>query len=123
MSFLISSISVILIIHWVADFIFQTHYMATNKSKSVAVLGEHIFVYTSILTCISVMIFAPYISPALIAQWALCNGCFHFVTDYFTSKLTSKLYAENKVHEFFAIVGLDQLIHTLTLILTFTLLL
>jgi uncharacterized protein DUF3307 len=38
----------ILFIHFVADFIFQTDYMALNKSKNNLALVTHTIVYTSI---------------------------------------------------------------------------
>jgi hypothetical protein len=43
----------------------------------------------------------------------------HGVTDYFTSKWTSRLWEEKKVHDFFVVIGLDQLIHATTLLITF----
>ena len=41
-----------------------------------------------------------------------------FITDYFTSKWTAKLYAKGNIGSFFIVVGLDQTIHFSTLFLT-----
>jgi hypothetical protein len=60
--------------------------------------------------------------PFLIAfgpMYAIANGVLHFVTDYFTSRQTSRLYSEGKIHEFFVVVGFDQAIHLTCLAVTF----
>lgn len=106
---MISSITVIflLTIHWIADFILQTDEMAKNKSSSNYYLGIHILYYTI---------------PFLIIfgiKFALVNGIAHFLTDYVTSRITSKLYAKGDVHNFFVVIGFDQLIHSTTLILSY----
>ena len=48
-------------------------------------------------------------------SFVLCNTVAHFFTDYLTSRVTSSLYKENKIHEFFAVIGFDQFIHIATL--------
>lgn len=50
--------------------------------------------------------------------FGLVNGALHFGTDFFTSRWTSALYAKQDWHNFFAVVGFDQLIHQATLALT-----
>lgn len=35
----------------------------------------------------------------------------HTITDYFTSRLNTKLYKANKIHEFFVSIGFDQILH------------
>lgn len=47
----------------------------------------------------------------------------HWITDYNTSRWTSKLWAKGDVHNFFVVVGGDQLIHYLTLLITYKILL
>lgn len=91
--------------HFIADFILQSDWMAMNKSKRNAPLLVHVLIY---LACFLWM-GAPY---------ALINGAFHFVTDYFTSRVTSTLWAKNKRHWFFVVIGFDQMIHSACLILT-----
>ena len=95
---------IILYAHFLADFVFQTRYMAENKSKSIKVLSLHILEYFSI------MLIALYFFDVsiLFIAW---NSIAHFVVDYFTSKLTSKLWAEKRVHDFFVVIGFDQFLH------------
>jgi hypothetical protein len=42
----------------------------------------------------------------------------HFVTDYITSRISSKLWAKQDWHRFFVTIGFDQLIHQATLAFT-----
>lgn len=98
-------IILVLFIHFIADFISQSNWMAQNKSKSIIPLSVHILVYSS---CFIVLGW----------KYALVNGLAHFITDFWTSKLTSKLYKEGKIHEFFVVIGFDQFIHASCLILT-----
>lgn len=101
----------ILILHWLGDFVFQTHWMASNKSKSLKALSLHILTYTGVL---SLGIFD---SQAFL-YFALLNGAIHFIIDFFTSKLSSKLYSEHKIHNFFVVIGFDQLLHLSILVIT-----
>ena len=47
----------------------------------------------------------------------------HWLTDYFTSRLTSKLYKEERYHDFFVMIGFDQVLHYTQLLLIFNYLL
>lgn len=94
-----------LLIHWIADFICQTDYMARNKSTSVKALSLHILVYTLIMSTLGI-------------KFAIINGMIHFVVDFITSRITKKLWAKQDVHNFFVVIGLDQFIHATTLIMT-----
>lgn len=98
-------IIIVLLVHWIADFICQSDYMARNKSSSNKALGLHILVYTWVMTVLGL-------------KFAIVNGLIHFVVDFITSRITKKLWAKQDVHNFFVVIGLDQLIHTVTLILT-----
>ncbi len=96
-------------IHWLADFVLQTDKMAKGKSKSNAWLCYHIAVYTL---------------PWFVFGWkfAFINAAAHFATDYISSRITSRLWAKGQVHNFFAVIGLDQAIHMTTLVCTYVLL-
>jgi Na+/proline symporter len=99
---------IIIWIHFIADFVFQTDKMALNKSKSNKWLGIHSLIY-----CIPFIFFG--------WQYAVVNGIIHFVIDYMTARGTSKLWNANKRHWFFVLIGLDQAIHITILIITFKL--
>lgn len=89
----------IALVHWVADFVAQTHWMASNKSKNNKALSLHIGVYTILLT----LVFGPI--------YGIVNGLVHWLTDYVTSRITSKLHAKGDIHNFFVVIGADQYLH------------
>lgn len=100
-----TTILIILGIHFISDFILQPDWVAQNKSKNWRVLLLHIIVYSI---------------PFLIFGWkyALINMGLHGVTDAITSRITSYLWKQEKRHWFFVVIGLDQYIHSVCLILT-----
>jgi len=114
----------ILFWHWVADFVAQTHEMATNKSTSNKWLTKHIIAYGQHLMYGSIpfLIFG-FINDEsyafVISLYVMANMVLHWVTDYFTSRWTSKLWAKKDIHNFFVVIGLDQLIHMFCLLLTY----
>lgn len=96
--------------HWFSDFVAQTDDMAKNKSKSIKWLTKHIVSYTFGIAIFSLPIF--YRMPG--KYWllfVLINGSSHWVIDFFTSKLSSKMWQQQRVHDFFVVVGFDQFLH------------
>jgi len=121
---------IILIAHFVADFMLQTHYMASNKSENVWVLVQHIITYTIAFFIIfgsSWFILSWFFEPTVSAEiWlkltigiSLINGILHYLIDFFTSKITKHLWNKKQYHNFFVIIGLDQLLHTSLLVISF----
>lgn len=102
-----TDIMTILFLHFVGDFIFQSDKMAKGKSVSNKWLGLHVSVY-----CLPLILVSPL--------YALANFVPHFLTDYVSSRVGGNLYREGDIHNFFVVVGFDQLLHALTLILTYT---
>jgi len=112
-------IIILLFIHWVADFLFQTKDMATNKSKSNMWLFTHVSTYTTVYGAVGLFFFP----PMQVIGFCAATFFFHFITDYFTSRLTSKLYAAKKYYgfpSFFSVIGGDQWLHFVQLILCYT---
>lgn len=121
----------ILFAHWVSDFVLQSHWMATNKSKHLGALSSHVLVYTvafAFLMLTSGVLLSTTVwwesaimailSPIVFAYWITLNGVLHFMTDFVTSKITSALWQRADFHNFFVVVGADQLIHYTCLIVT-----
>ncbi len=104
----------LLAVHWLGDFVLQSHWMGINKSKSNPVLILHVTIYTTTLLIGSVILFGYGLGPL----FAVINGILHFCTDYVTSRITSRLYAAKQYHYFFVVIGFDQLIHQATLAAT-----
>lgn len=104
----------IFIAHFIGDFILQSREIANNKSSNIFILSFHCIIYSLTLFCVSV-----FIGFGEAALFALINGVLHFVVDYVTSKLTTYYYTKENSKMFFNIVGLDQLIHYSTLIVTY----
>jgi len=104
----ISTITTILVLHFVGDFILQSNWMATHKSTNNKALLYHVLAYSSVFILISPL-------------YAIINGIAHFGIDYMTSRITSKLWTDKEIHCFFIIIGLDQLLHTLILVGTYNL--
>lgn len=100
-------------IHFLADFVFQTDRMAIDKSKSWLILFHHSLVYYAILY-FGFGIYTKEIPPLIFT----INFISHFIIDAITSRINSRLWALNKRHWFFVIIGLDQFLHTSILILT-----
>lgn len=107
----------VLLLHWLADFVCQSHWMASNKSKSNKALGLHVAVYTIVMTLGLAPVFAlPSIGVRAAALFAAITFVTHFATDYVTSRITSRLWAKQDWHNFFVVVGFDQLLHYVTLL-------
>lgn len=109
----------ILTSHFVADFVLQTNQMATLKSRSIQWLSYHVGVYTLAMATLMVIFLTPSDVPLLsVVLWVLVNGALHWMQDFGTSRWTSKLWAKHDVHNFFVVIGLDQLLHYTTFLLT-----
>lgn len=125
--FLLSTILYIILLHWFADFVCQTHWQASNKSKNNTALLLHVSSYTAVLflgmffyyayTGIDYTTEGPHLvimlnAAALVAAfYALLNGTIHFITDFFTSRITAYLWKKGDIHNFFVVIGFDQVLH------------
>ena len=108
--------------HWFADFVLQTDDMATKKSKSLFWLSQHILAYGLGLWgfCFLNAFFSKEVPPFSSAfEFVIVNMIAHFAIDFVTSKITSKLWQEKKVHNFFVVIGFDQALHMATIFLTY----
>lgn len=106
------TILLILWAHWIGDFIMQSDWHATNKSSNNWILLHHVGCYSIPLLMIGFLV------PISMA-WVLINAILHAVTDWCTSRMTSKLWVAGERHWFFVVIGLDQSIHFTTLFATY----
>lgn len=107
--------------HTICDFVLQSDRMAKGKSSSNATLLEHIGVYG---LSMAVLCAVPPLFPtaASISIFIFSNMLLHFVTDYVTSRLTTKFWLAGKRHAFFVTIGFDQFVHIACLLITYALL-
>lgn len=105
-------------LHWFGDGVLQTDKQAKGKSKNWSDLLAHTFTYSSVYFAASVIYF--FVVPNIwILLFAPITLLFHTITDYFTSRLNSKLWAKGDVHNFFVSVLFDQFLHFVQLFYTF----
>jgi|AntRauTorcE11898_2_1112593.scaffolds.fasta_scaffold01709_3 hypothetical protein len=117
-------IVLILLAHYVADFLLQSRYMADNKSHRFDVLSFHVSIYGMMLTLILFPIFMYAGVPAFdTAVYLLLNTILHLITDYFTSKASSRAFSDKNIYKGMAIIGFDQFIHSTCLLVSYLLLL
>lgn len=119
------------IVHWVADFKMQTQSMSQNKSTSNYWLGVHVAVYTCVWglslllwALFNVSRFGPGGIDILefflrVLIFLVVTFISHFPTDYITSRMTSKAYKEEKYQKFFQIIGVDQILHYVQILMSF----
>lgn len=125
MTFTFLEILLILLTHWVADFILQTDKQAKGKSKEWKHLISHTSTYSLCWFPFLIFSISQYdlLSPILLFLFIPITFVLHTITDYFTSRLNSKLWVEGKTHEFFVSIGADQILHYVQLFLTYKILL
>jgi hypothetical protein len=114
-------ILIILISHYIGDFVCQSRSMSDSKSKNIYWLLTHGAIYILVMFTI-LCIFTQY-QLNQIFIYVMINGLLHIVIDQISSINTTKFYKKNNFYGMFTIIGLDQLLHTSILILTAYLLL
>lgn len=106
----------ILLIHYIADYLFQVEKWAQSKSHNVLALMKHIVTYMLVFGFL--LFFCLPISINSLILFLLVNGFIHFWVDFTTSKITHSLYNTQNWFWFFKVLGIDQLIHFITLFIT-----
>lgn len=91
-------ILILIWMHFLGDFLFQSDNMALNKSKSFQWLGIHSLVYALFFWWTGII-------------FAIIVGVTHFIVDGITSRVTGLLWEKGERHWFFTLIGLDQAIH------------
>lgn len=104
---------ILLLAHWIGDFLLQSTNMATKKHNNLKWLFLHVFTYTTALLILSQFVFSWQVGLG----YAIINGALHLITDFFTSKVSIKYQDRPRI--FFPILGLDQFLHLTCLYWTF----
>jgi membrane-bound metal-dependent hydrolase YbcI (DUF457 family) len=104
----------IIVIHYIADYICQTHWMAINKSSNNYALLSHTLLYS---LC---WIILPWITinPMFLLFIPITFIC-HTITDYFTSRKVKYFFDKKDFHNGFVVIGFDQVLHYFQLFLTY----
>jgi len=126
---------IIVLIHFIADFIFQAELWATYKSKSNRALLSHTITYSVIWFFGATFLFnEPCDASPIIGYCVDTIKCFkfaaitfvaHTITDYLTSRVVSQKFADKEygspIPNFgaFTIIGFDQVLHYGQLFLTY----
>jgi hypothetical protein len=127
MGLTLTEIFAIIIIHWIADFVLQTDKQAKGKSKNWNDLLSHTLTYTFVWFIVGFIyihlndinnVFTQF-QVKILFLFTFITFIAHTITDYFTSRLNSRLWAEGKVHNFFVSVSADQVYHYIQLFLTY----
>jgi hypothetical protein len=112
------------LVHWIGDFIFQSDAEAKGKSTSNKMLLRHTGKYSLIWTIAMYgigVIQTGFGWPVYSLLFGIITFVCHTITDYFTSRLVKKRFEKGDHHNGFVIIGADQILHYVQLILTFTL--
>jgi hypothetical protein len=123
---------IIIVIHYVADFVFQAEEWANNKSTSNQALLNHVATYTTFWVFGSCILFGIH-SPGHTVEWYVSHSMIfaaitfvvHFATDYITSRIVKKRfeskYFGSPIPNFgaFSVIGFDQVLHYAQLFLTY----
>lgn len=113
----LTTLFTILILHWIADFILQTDKQAKGKSHDNKQLLSHTITYSVVMASSVLFLFDVNLWQFL--GFGIITFIAHTITDYYTSRLNSKLWAKGDTHNFFVSVGFDQVLHYVQLFLTY----
>lgn len=109
----------ILFAHFVADFMLQRHAWAMAKSSDNVALAKHVGTYAVVMTAAAVPLLGLSVPLLLFGVVMLVS---HFAIDYVSSRVNKRLFAADRIHDFFVVVGLDQFLHYVVLLLSLYLL-
>ena len=96
-------IYILLVAHFVGDFIYQSDWMALNKSKRWDALAAHVAAYMTVLIVCLVPFVGTLGEPShandLVYLFLAVNAVAHFVQDAITSRINAKLWFIDGVRE------------------------
>jgi hypothetical protein len=108
--------------HYLADFFIQVYTWKSNTQWMRTLI-------THTLTYIFVMIFGVIVLESVFPSLTIhyhdllgfiaTNAVLHFITDFWTKKLSQILRNNNEITAYLNVVALDQCIHYITILITF----
>lgn len=113
-----STLLLILVVHFLADFSLQTNDQAVKKSESLEYLCYHTGAYSLIWLLASNIILNNWLYAT---YFAVITFVAHTLTDYITSRIGKPFWKKQDLHHGFVVVGFDQMLHYLQLYYTFKL--
>lgn len=119
---LISTIAITLIFigHFFGDFLFQGEYIARRKHKSYFILIAHQTIYaTCILVALVPLVLTEHIELTNLFLFVIVNHLAHGMVDFWSSRFSKKYFDLYDFRKFFITLGIDQLIHKCTLIVSY----
>lgn len=111
----IASLFALTFAHLIGDFFMQSNKMATEKSSNNIVLLRHVLIY--ILPFGVIVPFSLTFVGAVV--FLVVNVALHYMTDWVSSRVAANYFKQDKRHEFFITIGIDQFVHIMTLATTF----
>lgn len=101
--------------HFIGDFVMQSDKDAKCKSTSFKCLISHTSMYTGPFMLAGICWY-PF---EMVTLFVLITFVAHTITDYFTSKLNSRLWKAGNMHNYFVALGFDQSLHYIQLFITY----
>lgn len=111
------TILLILLIHYLGDFVLQTHEQSQRKSSENKWLFYHTGSYSLIWVLAAWGFYANFLAAFL---FGTITFVFHTATDWVTSRVGKSFWSSGDYHNGFAVVGFDQILHYVQLLLTHT---
>lgn len=116
-------ILLLILFHFIADFLFQNDWMGLGKSKKLLPLFVHSLVYSGAMTlflCGMCFLFFMFGAFDFLAPLYFFITMFvsHFVIDFVSSRVNSYLHKKGEIRTFFDVIGFDQYIHYIVLFLS-----
>jgi hypothetical protein len=108
-------LTIVLLLHFIGDFVLQTRWMAENKSRSFAALTAHVLTYGVTLWVGLLVAQRPLVD---VTYFAGGNALVHFAVDAVTSRITTYWWKKQNLYAFFTTIGFDQFLHAVTLLWT-----
>lgn len=103
-------LTLLFIKHFVCDFLYQPPYMWQNKGTLGHWGGIAHSLFHAVVTALLLLYFAPSLIWLSVVEFVI-----HYFTDYFKMNINKKYkWAANTHNEFWILLGVDQLIHSLT---------